>query len=258
MDQGMPNRIRELRESRGLSGTYIAEIIGVSPQYFYDLEKGDRRLNETMIKQLALFFGVTTDYLLGLTDDPAPPRYLEESNANVSFIPPHLTPLLDAAKDLPPEKIEPLVSIAKHMGNEPSRKQVLKTQKKLSFRTRTSSRKSGDLWYIEEIKKGRSLNDADSLCRLLNENIIKPTIYGRPLTQEQKDGLIKFIESHKSDLKKESSVSEYEYPEYYAAHNEGKESLNLEKEPELAELIDASRIIIKMMHRYLDEEGKAD
>lgn len=135
MAQGMPNRIRQLRESRGLSGTYMAEIISVSPQYFYDLEKGRRRLNETMIKQLALFFVVTTDYLLGLTDDPAPPRYLEESKVNVLSIPSHLALLLDAAKDLSPEKIEPLVSIARHMGNEPSRKK---------FRTTKSSRKSGN------------------------------------------------------------------------------------------------------------------
>jgi transcriptional regulator with XRE-family HTH domain len=144
MAQGMSNRIRELRESRGLSGIYIAEIISVSPQYLYDLEKGRRRLNETMIKQLALFFVVTTDYLLGLTDDPAPPRYLEESKDKALSIPPHLALLLDAAKDLPPEKIEPLVSIARYMGDDSSRKQSLRSQKKLSFKTTKSSKKSGN------------------------------------------------------------------------------------------------------------------
>jgi len=118
LDQGMPNRIRELRKSKGLSGTYMAEVISVSPQYFYDLEKGHRRLNETMIKQLALFFNVTTDYLLGLTDDQAPQRYFERPNANALSMPSHLALLLEAAKNLPPEKIEPLVSIAKYMSNE--------------------------------------------------------------------------------------------------------------------------------------------
>lgn len=247
MDQGMPNRIRELRESRGLSGTYMAEIISVSPQYFYDLEKGRRRLNETMIKQLALFFVVTADYLLGLTDDPAPPRYLEESN--VLSIPAHLAPLLDAAKDLPPEKIEPLVAIAKHMGSEPSRKQVLKTQKYLSFRTTKSSRKSDNPWSMED----RPAYDADFLCRLLKENIIKPTIYGHPLTREQKEGLIKFIESQKDLL---SNLKENDTAEKHDSHSGGEESLDLKKETELAALMDVSRIIVKMMHRYLCEEKK--
>lgn len=134
-----------------------------------------------------------------------------------------------------------------------------KSQRKKPLQVIKTSKNPSPSWYIEEIKKGLSLNDADSLSRLLNENIIKPTVYGHPLTQEQKEGLVKFIESHKNlllDFKKDASVSEF--PEHYAAHNEGEESLNLEKEPELAALMKASKIIVKMMHIYLEEEGKAD
>jgi len=61
-------RIRELRNKQKISGTKVAEKLGVSPQYFYDLEKGKRRLNETLILQLSEIFEVTPDYLLGFTD----------------------------------------------------------------------------------------------------------------------------------------------------------------------------------------------
>lgn len=69
MKKGYPNRIRELREKRKMSGTKLAEMLGVSPQYLYDLEKGERRLNEKLIKRLAQIFNVSADYLLG--NDPS-------------------------------------------------------------------------------------------------------------------------------------------------------------------------------------------
>ncbi|QGP93430.1 helix-turn-helix protein [Neomoorella glycerini] len=59
------NRIRELREAKGISGTKLAEMLGISPQHLYDLEKGKRRLNETFINRLTEIFNVTSDYLLG-------------------------------------------------------------------------------------------------------------------------------------------------------------------------------------------------
>lgn len=66
------NRLRELREKRGKSGTEIAELLGISPQYYYDLEKGVKRLNEPLIRKLTEIYGVSSDYLLGYTDDPRP------------------------------------------------------------------------------------------------------------------------------------------------------------------------------------------
>jgi len=40
------NRIKELRNKQKISETKVAEKLGVSPQYFYDLEKGERRLSQ--------------------------------------------------------------------------------------------------------------------------------------------------------------------------------------------------------------------
>ncbi|MDH7577154.1 MAG: helix-turn-helix transcriptional regulator [Bacillota bacterium] len=66
------NRLRELREERGKSGTEIADLLEISPQYYYDLEKGVKRLNEPLIRKLTEIYGVSSDYLLGYADDPRP------------------------------------------------------------------------------------------------------------------------------------------------------------------------------------------
>lgn len=66
----MTNRLKELRLKNKIPGTKMAEHLNISPVYYYDLEKGVRRLNEDLLNALANFFSVTTDYLLGRTDDP--------------------------------------------------------------------------------------------------------------------------------------------------------------------------------------------
>lgn len=63
------NRIRELREARGLSGTKLAEMVGISPQYLYKLERGEKGLNDKLIAEFTKVLGVSSDYLLRLSDD---------------------------------------------------------------------------------------------------------------------------------------------------------------------------------------------
>jgi transcriptional regulator with XRE-family HTH domain len=64
------SRIRSIRRQKDLSGTKVAEMLGISAQYYYDIEKGKRNLSAEMAARLAEIFGVTTDYLLGRTDEP--------------------------------------------------------------------------------------------------------------------------------------------------------------------------------------------
>ncbi|USK46311.1 helix-turn-helix domain-containing protein [Cytobacillus oceanisediminis] len=66
------NRIKELRKTRKISGTEVAKKLSISPQYFYDIEKGERRLSAEIASKLADIFDVSSDYLLGKTDDPSP------------------------------------------------------------------------------------------------------------------------------------------------------------------------------------------
>jgi transcriptional regulator with XRE-family HTH domain len=90
------NRLREVREKRGYSGTKIAEVLGISAQYYYELEKGKKRINDRLLACLADFYGVSTDYLLGRTDDPRP---VEEIKAETLAA--HRTD--DPLKELPEE-----------------------------------------------------------------------------------------------------------------------------------------------------------
>jgi len=63
-------RIKELRESRGLSQEGLGKIIGVKRYSVYTYEKGRNYPDIPRLIALADYFDVTTDYLLGRTDLP--------------------------------------------------------------------------------------------------------------------------------------------------------------------------------------------
>lgn len=73
----MSNRIRELRLEKNLTQTELGKIINVSQRSVGFYETGDRDPDTDTLKQLADFFNVSIDYLLGrnnktfdeLTDD---------------------------------------------------------------------------------------------------------------------------------------------------------------------------------------------
>lgn len=64
------DRLRELRTQKNLTHEELAErlSIGVAQIWRYENEKTDP--NTKMLTKFAQFFDVSTDYLLGLTDDP--------------------------------------------------------------------------------------------------------------------------------------------------------------------------------------------
>ncbi|CAM5794783.1 helix-turn-helix transcriptional regulator [Brevibacillus borstelensis] len=68
MEQNAESRIRRLRKERKLSGIKVAEQLNITPQYYYDIEKGERRLTAEIAASLADVLQTTVDYLLGKTD----------------------------------------------------------------------------------------------------------------------------------------------------------------------------------------------
>lgn len=69
----MPNlsdRLVKLQTDGNYLKKDIANAIGVSVMAYYRYEQGTREPSASVIIALANFFGVSTDYLLGLTDDP--------------------------------------------------------------------------------------------------------------------------------------------------------------------------------------------
>lgn len=62
------NNIREMRKRRGMSGADLAELLGISTQYLYDIERGKRRLSAEILSKLSDIFGSSTDYILGISE----------------------------------------------------------------------------------------------------------------------------------------------------------------------------------------------
>lgn len=61
-------RIKELREDRGLSQGKLADELGISRGALSYYESYQRTADISMLVKFASYFGVTTDYLLGLSD----------------------------------------------------------------------------------------------------------------------------------------------------------------------------------------------
>jgi transcriptional regulator with XRE-family HTH domain len=59
------HRLKELRESRRLNKTQLAEVVGITRQLISAYEKGTSVPNMTVFVIIADYFGVSADYLLG-------------------------------------------------------------------------------------------------------------------------------------------------------------------------------------------------
>lgn len=62
------NRIKQLREEKGIKQEELANKISVSPSAIGMYETNKREPNNEITLKIANFFGVSTDYLLGKTD----------------------------------------------------------------------------------------------------------------------------------------------------------------------------------------------
>ena len=67
-------RIYELREDNDIKQKTIAEYLGMQPNVYRRYEKGIRAIPVEAVIKLADYYQVSTDYLLGRTDDPTPPK----------------------------------------------------------------------------------------------------------------------------------------------------------------------------------------
>ncbi|MBQ4557388.1 MAG: helix-turn-helix transcriptional regulator [Clostridia bacterium] len=59
-------RIRELREDRDLSQAEIAKVLKTTQQQYSKIETGKSDISGEKLILLAKFYGVTTDYILGM------------------------------------------------------------------------------------------------------------------------------------------------------------------------------------------------
>ena len=67
-------RIRDLREDNDKTQRDISEEFKMSRTQYRRYELGDREIPATFAVMLADYYNVSTDYLLGRTNDPTPPK----------------------------------------------------------------------------------------------------------------------------------------------------------------------------------------
>ncbi len=65
-------RLRDLREDNDLTQTDIANVLNISQRTYSGYETGSRMIPFTCLIKLAKYYNTSTDYILGLTDNPNP------------------------------------------------------------------------------------------------------------------------------------------------------------------------------------------
>ena len=65
-------RIRDLREDRDLTQKEIAKYLHIKQNTYSQYENGQRQIPIDFLIALAKYYNTSTDYILGLTDNPKP------------------------------------------------------------------------------------------------------------------------------------------------------------------------------------------
>lgn len=103
----LANRLKNLRDGHGYLQTFVADKLGIRSNTLSGYENGTRSPDPEMLISLAEFYNVTTDYLLGRSNDPK----LTEEEAFEAF---KNDPTLERwYKELPKSKEEDLQRLRK-------------------------------------------------------------------------------------------------------------------------------------------------
>jgi len=65
-------RLRDIREDADVAQKTVADVLNIKQNTYSQYETGKRQLPMSALIDLAMYFGVSTDYILELTDDPTP------------------------------------------------------------------------------------------------------------------------------------------------------------------------------------------
>lgn len=71
--------LRIIREKRGKNQLNVAINVGVAQEMISSYESGRSYPSASTLIKLAKFLDTSTDYLLGLTDDPTPIRFMGDA-----------------------------------------------------------------------------------------------------------------------------------------------------------------------------------
>lgn len=112
-------RLKELRERRGLSQVALADKLGVSKSAVSMYERGERNPDFETLEIIADFFNVDMNYLLGKDDGST--YYLDPEAAEMAkeiFEDPNLRILFDASRKVSKEDLQLVVDMVKRLKKE--------------------------------------------------------------------------------------------------------------------------------------------
>ncbi len=65
-------RLKDLREDSDISQIQMAELLHIKQNTYSQYENGKRQIPIEMLVKIAIFYNVSVDYILGLTDVKTP------------------------------------------------------------------------------------------------------------------------------------------------------------------------------------------
>ncbi|MEG0272892.1 MAG: helix-turn-helix transcriptional regulator [Hydrogenoanaerobacterium sp.] len=65
-------RLKDLREDKELMQKEVAAILKIDQRVYSNYETGRREIPTKFVVVLAAFYNTSTDYILGVTNNPAP------------------------------------------------------------------------------------------------------------------------------------------------------------------------------------------
>ena len=68
MKINLGQRLKELREEKNYTQKQLAEVLGINSVTYLHYEKEQREPPLALLADIAKFYGVSVDYLLGLSD----------------------------------------------------------------------------------------------------------------------------------------------------------------------------------------------
>lgn len=66
------DRLKSLRIDRDKTQKEVAKALNIAPNTLSQYEAGTRNIPNVILKRMALFYGTSADYILGLTDQLEP------------------------------------------------------------------------------------------------------------------------------------------------------------------------------------------
>lgn len=80
------DRLKNLRENKGYSMRQMAEMLGMKYTTYVNYEKNNREPDSETLIILSKYFGVTVDYLLGLSEIKNAPKLEKEMSPELSEV----------------------------------------------------------------------------------------------------------------------------------------------------------------------------